>query len=211
MPSASALQARFTDWCSAAGVPQPLAASTWRELASRYGEPHRHYHTLDHIAGSLSHLDGCPDDASFAIEGAIWFHDAVYDPLAKDNEAASVALFRELLGEAVDCSLVATIERLVLATDFRIGPGGPADEALMVDIDLAILGAPRANYDTYRKSIRREYSSVPENAFRLGRAKVIRHFLERPIYITPRFSGFESPARDNLGWELQLLDSGEPM
>ena len=69
MPTVSGLQARFANWCSAAGVPELLAASTWRELAARYGEAHRHYHNLDHIAASLSHLDACPDEASFAIEG----------------------------------------------------------------------------------------------------------------------------------------------
>lgn len=212
MNSVSGLQQRFARWCSAAGAPQPLQLAVWEALASHYGESHRHYHNLAHIGASLSLLDEVlSGEAAFAIEGAIWFHDVIYDPLAKYNEVASAALFSDLLGEVLDIALLEQIERLILATDFRTGPDGSADESVMVDIDLAILGAPRPDYDTYRKAIRREYSSVPDEAFRAGRAKVLRHFLERLIYLTPAFAGREAPARENLAWELALLEAGEPM
>ena len=106
---------------------------------------------------------------------------------------------------------IACIGRLILVTDFRIEPTDDPDELLIVDIDLAVLGAPRGDYDAYRRAIRREYEMVPDDAFRAGRAKVLRHFFERPIYRTSCFERLEAQARGNLAWELQLLNSGEPI
>src|SRR5262245_10907424 len=66
-------------------------------LVSAYSEPHRYYHTLEHlaemfkVAGKLA--DAATDPA--AVQLAIWFHDAVYDSRATDNEERSAALADE--------------------------------------------------------------------------------------------------------------------
>jgi predicted metal-dependent HD superfamily phosphohydrolase len=80
------------------------------------------------------------------------------------------------------------------------------DAALVVDIDLAVLAADSASYDAYAAAVRREYASVPDQAFREGRTVVLRGFLERPaIYATPAIHDLrERPARANLRRELQV-------
>ena len=60
----------------------PAASAVLDEIAQAYREPHRHYHTLDHIADLLTllgrHGKGTADRD--ALELAILFHDIVYDP-----------------------------------------------------------------------------------------------------------------------------------
>jgi len=72
-----------------------------RKLLALYQEPIRHYHNLDHIRHCLGEFDlfrnlsRDPD----ALETAIWFHDAVYDPTRDDNEARSADLARKVLAD----------------------------------------------------------------------------------------------------------------
>ncbi len=193
------LEERFTAWCGNAGA----AASLWPGLAAHYSEPHRHYHTLTHIHASLAELDRC--GAEPAIEGAIWFHDVVYDPHRSDNEDASVQWFVERTCDWLEPLLSAKITALIEATDFRRPRTEDPAATLMVDIDLAILSAPAADYDAYCAAIRREYAHVPDDAFRKGRAAVMAGFLAKPIYRTPHFAGREAQARENIGRELARL------
>lgn len=80
----------------------------------------------------------------------------------------------------------------------------------MLDLDLAVLGAPRAIYDAYAAAIRREYAMVPDAAWRTGRAGVLDRFLDRPrLYQTGHFhERLESAARANLADEAAALHAG---
>ena len=66
---------------------------TYERLVAAYSEPHRHYHTMRHVAACLRELDSAADLASDAreVELALWFHDAIYSTTAGDNEARSAA------------------------------------------------------------------------------------------------------------------------
>lgn len=167
-----------------------------------YSEPHRHYHNLRHISDCLMEFDRLAALARepLAVELAIWFHDAVYDPRAADNEARSAQLAREWLREAVaGPALVESVSQLVLATKAH---GGTlhADAPLLVDIDLSILGQSPGRFWEYEKQIRREYDWVPAAIFCRKRAEILEGFLERErIYLTDVvFQEREALARDNL-------------
>ncbi len=86
------------------------------------------------------------------------------------------------------------------ANDDRVGP-------ILLDADLAILGAETAIYAAYATAIRREYDWVSEPDYRTGRGKVLERFLARPsIYRTPRMvEQNEVRARANLAEELATL------
>ena len=198
------LEVRFTAWCRKEGADVTVAAAVWSGLAERYSEPHRHYHDLGHIAASLAEMDRCGLQ-DFVIEGAIWFHDVIYDPHRSDNEDASVSWFLEQTRGWLESSLQEIITALIEATDFRRPRSEEPAAALMVDIDLAILSAPAAEYDVYCERIRREYAHVPDEAFRTGRAAVMAGFLAKPIYRTPHFMGREEQARANITRELARL------
>jgi len=81
--------------------------------------------------------------------------------------------------------------------------------ALMVSIDLSILGADPADYDAYAAAVRREYAHVPEEAFRAGRARVMKHFLAaEAIYADPAFAArLETQARANIEREIRALEA----
>jgi predicted metal-dependent HD superfamily phosphohydrolase len=192
---------------------QASSAALLDELAQAYSEPGRHYHNLGHIAQLLELLDQYGHDVHGrdAIEFAIFFHDAVYVPIRSDNEAASAALARARLTALGGTeTLVREVERLILAT--RHGTAlvdaiGDPDLALLLDLDLSILGAERAVYAAYAAAIRREYAVVPDLIYRPGRRRVLAEFLARPrIYATPRiYDACEAAARANLEWESALL------
>jgi predicted metal-dependent HD superfamily phosphohydrolase len=171
-----------------------------QDLGARYAEPHRAYHTWDHIQDMLDLSKGIEhlltDRAAFAI--AILFHDAIYDPLAGDNEERSAALMREKVSGCVPVSTIDAAQALILATKTH-RPGAHPDAAFLIDIDLAILGAEPQRFDTYDTAIRKEYAHVPEAVYRVGRARVLQSFLDRErIFCTDQFSRLERQARSNL-------------
>jgi predicted metal-dependent HD superfamily phosphohydrolase len=203
-----ALETRFTTWCRHHGASEAAAADLWTQLSTLYTEPHRYYHHLGHIATSLAELDATGSNHSL-IEGAIWFHDVIYDPKRGDNEAASIAWFLDATSPWLDPRAAASISRLIEATDFRLPLSDDPDSRLIVDIDLAILSASPEAYDDYCQAIRREYAHVSDDAFREGRAKVMAGFLERPIYRTEWFIDREQRARENIARELGRLRRGD--
>ena len=131
---------------------------------------------------------------------ALWFHDAVYAPDRHDNEPQSADWARQAVVAAGVAPAVADrIHALILATRHDAAPATP-DEALLVDIDLAILGAAPGRFDDYERQVREEYAPVPEALFRSRRQVILEGFLRRPsLYSTGWFRDrLESSARANL-------------
>ena len=206
MTTASALHQR---WRTAVAPLLPDPEPTWQQLATHYNEPHRHYHTLDHVAACLGWLDHYRHLAAdpLCLELALWAHDVIYDPRATDNEARSADWFAQ---EFADSDLTdqqrARVQELILATIHPHPPTDP-DMALLQDIDLSILGADAELYDRYEGWIRQEYDFVPGAAFRKGRSAVLESFLDQGvIYHTAELrEKLELPARENLCRALKNL------
>jgi len=186
------------------------------ELATLYRAADRHYHGLAHIeamralAAEYRHLLHDPE----AVEAAIWFHDAIYDSRAKDNEARSAALAEGKLAGRVQPARLARILAMINATATHEPPpfedGNAADDAaLFLDMDLAILGAGSETFDAYERAVRLEYGWVEEPIWRAGRAAVLKNFLGRPhVFGTEPFrQRFEAQARKNLSRSLQALQN----
>jgi len=189
----------------------PALEHVYDDLVERYGEPHRHYHTLRHISRCLGELDGVRGQADhpFEVELALWLHDAVYDPARSDNEEASATYAREALGGLLQGEQLELVRSLIMATRHS-EPPRTSDEGLIADIDLAILGSPAEEYQEYEDDIMREYCRVPEDRFRAGRAQVLARFLARwHIYHTGHFrEKYEENARANLSRSVSALRSG---
>jgi predicted metal-dependent HD superfamily phosphohydrolase len=97
---------------------------------------------------------------------------------------------------------------LVLATQHTRGATLTNDEALLVDIDLSILGRSEYVFHNYECQIWREYEKVvPREQFRIGRAKVLESFLSRPVIYNTEFfrAKYEEQARKNLTRSLERL------
>lgn len=189
-----------------------------RELLKLYTSKGRHYHTLEHILASLQELDKVlrfADDVD-ALELAIFYHDAIYDPLARNNEEESARLMqRHTAILPMPESLRLSCESLILATKhpkgiMRVG----ADERLISDIDLVILGSAPHVYDVYARNIRQEYLHLEARVYAQGRAAILEKFLAHQctdgayIFYLRRFrTRYEHRARQNLSRELAKLQA----
>lgn len=172
------------------------------DLLARHAEPWRHYHSQQHLRECIAAFEPVASQAvrPAEVEAALWFHDAVYELQGGDNEARSAALARQVLSAAgVAPAALDRIERLVLATRHDAVPAD-ADERLLVDVDLAILGADEPRFAEYERQIRAEYAFVPQPVFDRKRGEILRAFLDRPaLYATAHFrQALEARARMNL-------------
>lgn len=208
------LHAAWSRLVASVGGDDAAAASVWQELDGRYTEPFRAYHTWAHIWHVHQVMEWILTRvvaARPAIEFAVFFHDAVYDPTrqpdsAVDDETASAQFASAACGlMALDDGLTADVRALVLATRDHIARG--QEQAVLCDADLAILASEPATYDVYRRAIRVEYGHIDDSMFRRGRARVLQSFLDRDrIYATSlmRDRG-EAVARANVTRELAEL------
>jgi predicted metal-dependent HD superfamily phosphohydrolase len=185
--------------------------ATFVLLQKKHAEKHRHYHNFEHLETMFRLFDAhrlrLEDPETVAL--AIFFHDSVYSVTRKDNEARSAGLaVKTLSAIGYAPERAERIRTLILATrDHALPDDAPADLAWLLDFDLAILGAPAAEYDAYTQKIRREYRIYPDILYRPGRRKAMEHFLEHPhIYHTDFFrEHFENAARENLRREIAAL------
>ena len=193
------------------GIPQPSITAALDDLAGRYSEPSRHYHNLTHlqeVLAVISGLVGAEADAP-AVRLAAWFHDAVYDSRASDNEERSADLAEAvLIPLGLPSDLVANVRRLVMLTKTHRAAADDREGHILLDADLAILGVEEGRYDDYACAIRHEYAWIAEDTYCEGRRRVLEGFLKRPrIYLTDAiFRSHEERARRNLRRELDLLN-----
>jgi predicted metal-dependent HD superfamily phosphohydrolase len=197
-----------TDWTS--GCDQACFERAW----SSYNSPGRRYHTWQHVLTCVTHLKtfslGQPRIAFLALV----FHDAVYVPGRSDNEEQSASLARAALAtqRSISVADLAAIERMILATKDHHAHAqmATADEATVLDIDLSILGAPRANYAWYAQAIHDEYvpAATTDPEFRVGRMSFLQRMLGlRDVYLTPEGRArWNEPARMNMTWEIEALE-----
>lgn len=192
-------------------------AAAGARLLALYAEPARAYHNQTHLedvlakldwaqstlmqSGELSGLDGTERRRLFdTIELALFYHDAVYDAKAKDNEAQSREMMkRDAAAFGINNALIADAARLIDLTAHH-GTAARLDEKIMADCDLAILGAAPEGFKKYDAAIRAEYAHVPAPLYAAGRAKVLQGFLDTPqLFKTRAFAdNFDAAARRNL-------------
>lgn len=191
-------------------------------VLARHREPHRRYHDVRHVAWVVRHVTSLARHEQVhdlgAVVAAAFFHDAVYQPTATNNEAASARLATRELTALADPAWPAPrlrrVAALVLATahlddetDTELDDHVDADAAVLIDADLAVLGAEPAAYEAYVRGIRAEYAHVTPAAWHQGRGAVLRGFLARPeLYRTATARAWwDARARANITAELAAL------
>ncbi|MFD5281792.1 HD domain-containing protein [Streptomyces rubrogriseus] len=216
MADLDALRSRFADALAGAAArgatagsgpdPAPYADN----LLARWQEPQRRYHTLAHLTAVLDHVDVLAEHADdvAVVRLAAWFHDAVYQPDRSENEERSARLAERALPEAgVPAAKTAEVARLVRLTVTHAPARDDRDGQVLCDADLAVLASPPSAYAAYTAAVREEYHFVPNEAFRAGRAAVLRQLLDLPsLFHTPHGRReWEATARHNLTGELEML------
>ncbi|MFF2780989.1 hypothetical protein ACFVU3_39610 [Streptomyces sp. NPDC058052] len=201
-----------------AGREGPDPAPYGRNLLARWAEPQRRYHTTAHLRAVLDRIDELADQGGEGgelelVRLAAWFHDAVYRPDRSENEERSAALAERALHEAgLTAHEVAEVARLVRLTVTHDPDPGDLNGETLCDADLAILASGPDTYRGYTDAVREEYGFVPDDAFRGGRAAVLRQLLSLPrLFRTPYGAAvWEAKARENLEKELTELTSAGP-
>lgn len=203
-----------TEW-QALGMAIGADGDQWQgvlsRLIARWSEPHRTYHDVRHLEDVLLALDQLSvrgEDIASETLLAAWFHDAVYQGDPSDEAESAALAVSELQQVGLDSGLMDRVREHILATS-------PSNEitdpppvlAHLLDADLWIFAAGRERYEGYRDAVRAEYAHVSEADFAVGRAAILRGYLERPrIYFTPFAQElWEARARRNLSRELGLL------
>lgn len=176
------------------------------DLMRRYQEPHRRYHTSEHLKFGLAEFDEVSDSAEHPdlVEFAFFFHDSIYEIGADDNEEESTRLALTVLRKA---RISATVQLYVGSFIMTTKPGQIAitpDEKIMADIDLATLGQSQPVFVEYERLVREEYAFVPDEIFWPAHLEILKGFLARPyIFSTDHFRElYEKQARANLTWTI---------
>jgi predicted metal-dependent HD superfamily phosphohydrolase len=176
------------------GVSPIQADRTFEDIAQAYSSPGRFYHTLDHVMDMLGTVENLAAHTKRlnAVKLAVWLHDVIYDSKASDNEERSAQFAERLCKELAisESHLVAALIRKTKTHD----AGEDVDAQVVIDADLAVLGATEQVYRDYAGKIRQEYVWVPESEYRAGRQRVLQNFLSRPkIFSEP--AGGAGPAQ----------------
>lgn len=191
----------------------------WLRLLQHYQQSHRHYHNISHIHACLTWFDQVKAQLKnpLAVELAIWFHDVIYDVRKSDNELQSgYYAVTALTNLGVSASLSQRVYELILLTQHPNKPDPRSvdmqDQALLLDIDLSVLGQAHNVYQVYETAIRAEYQHVPSWLYKFARQRLLKSFLKQPvIYHSSYFQEkFESQARLNIQSALgRSVDRGE--
>jgi dephospho-CoA kinase len=209
----------FAEACAAAGVADAPRRRWWAALRDAYGGSGRFYHTMGHIAAMLRRVTRLEEKGLLRepvlVRFAVLFHDAVYDPKAKDNEVRSADLWREFATGAGATLSLEEVERVggyIERTAQHMDGPASGDLAHFLDADLATLGLDAAAYAEYARHVRLEYAHVPAGDFAKGRSKVLSSFLNAPsLYFTKEAAAeLEDAARSNLEAEIARLAARVP-
>lgn len=210
MQDVETFRRRWNEKSAVSSAVDPAWALAGERLLDRHQESHRCYHGVNHIVAVLEVLDSAlelPSPLPPSLTLAAFFHDAIYDPQAADNEAASAVLARQELHRLwVPTPIVNATMAIIEATANHIPDDTPWC-AEFLDADLSILGAPEEIYQRYVEGIQHEYAHVAPDDFRTGRARILSGFLERDqLYFTAAGrAAFEAAARRNIAAELEQL------
>jgi predicted metal-dependent HD superfamily phosphohydrolase len=187
-----------------------LEAAQQAALEEAYAKPPRAYHHFGHVGDVLRHYHEVEAGPGWEQPREVWlavmYHDAVYEPGNRDNEARSAALALEHIGRwmpdaGLDAARVAALIELTARHGTLAQGEVDRDAALFLDCDMAILGAGSAAFDAYDRAIAAEYRGhVPGWLFRLNRRRFLKALLQRErIYLSDFFHArLDAQARRNL-------------
>lgn len=156
-----------------------------KSVLDRYDEPHRFYHTLDHVFEVTQYLldrDNLTDEL-FLVS---IYHDAVYDPKSSSNELDSSNLFLEHAKVSKLAPLaVESVARAIQDTKYEVHSGRSyihnsttlSDQ--FIDADLSIFEKDNGALLEYEKKIFKEFQFVDLSVYRDARVKVLEAFNDK--------------------------------
>ncbi len=185
------------------------SAANHQHLIDSYSEPQRFYHTLDHIKHCLSLFNKIRSEVENpeALELAIWYHDVVYTPGAKDNEQLSADQFMVTSNGVFDDALRDTIYRHIMATVHDGSEVKDTDTQYMLDIDLSSFGQAWPEFIRDSDNLRLEKKGQPDDEFYKNQAAFQDKLFGQPrIFKSDYFyDKLETQARQNRSDYLEII------
>lgn len=193
---------------NAAAPTAAVAERSWSYLMTRFSEPHRHYHGRNHLRHCLRELDQAADQIGDAdmVEMALWFHDAIYDAGADDNEERSAQWFESVAEQALNPKFIREVREAILDTVHRALPEA-GNARFVVDIDLSSFGLPWGEFMADSHALRKEQMHLSDQDFYRRKCVFLKSLIDRStIYATPYFRNlYEVAARTNIERYLNIV------
>ncbi|MFM2172049.1 MAG: hypothetical protein RI957_2278 [Verrucomicrobiota bacterium] len=204
-----ATRQRWMELVEFLGADRNLARRWFDRLEQCYREPHRRYHTFQHLEECLEELDEIEGDEErlALMEVALWFHDAVCQPGAASNVALSASLAKEFLLECQATeSVIEFVNDMIMATKDHRAKDDP-DAAIVIALDLNIFARSPQRYMAYETQVREECSAMNEEAYRTQRIAWLQGFIDRPVIYESETMReiYEDQARFNLEQRIEQL------
>ena len=192
---------------------ESLKEALWNELIQRYGEPHRFYHTLLHVAELFTWMDTYQKEIQkpAVVAFAILYHDIVYDTNRDDNEEKSAELAKDHLQRLkITATIINQVVQFILATKTHEVPDNSEnanDLKFFLDFDMAILGSDWKVYQHYSENIQFEYQQYTDDLYKAGRKQALEQMASKPfLFYSPTFKRLlEGKARENIEKEMKGL------
>ena len=194
-----------------------ILKALWQDIAMRYNETQRVYHSLQHIRQLFGQFEQVKHHLNepHIIALALFYHDVIYTPTCVDNELKSAEYAVESLNSYLSAEQCQYIYALIMMTashqidqiDELIKHGKYSDAAYLLDMDLSVLGASWSEYQQYAQAVRQEYAHISNVNYRVGRISVLKGLLaHQTLYLTDYYhSRLEEQARENIKREIKIL------
>ena len=193
-----------------------ILKALWQDIAVRYNESQRVYHSLQHIQQLFGQFEQINNhlNQQHIIALALFYHDVIYTPTCVDNELKSAEYAVESLSPYLSAEQCQYIYALIMMTashqiddiDKNSDKAKESDAAYLLDMDLSILGASWSEYQQYAQAVRQEYAHVLDADYRVGRISVLKGLLAHPtLYLTDYYERLEKQARENIQHEIKIL------
>ena len=193
-----------------------ILKALWQDIAMRYNETQRAYHSLQHIQQLFAQFEQIKHDLNepHIIALALFYHDVIYEPTCVDNELKSAEYAVEALSSYLTAEQCQYIYALIMMTaNHKLSKCSNSqnnfDAAYLLDMDLSILGASWSEYQQYVQAVSQEYTHISNVDYRVGRVEVLKGLLAHPtLYLTDHYyERLEKRARENIKRESTSLAS----
>jgi pantetheine-phosphate adenylyltransferase len=175
------------------------------KIQHKYTEPHRYYHTLDHVIDIVDLIGQQSFDADtrdLMLTAAI-FHDVFYDPKSSTNEEDSVVFMLDVMRDQESNDFLSKVVKLIEATKYsNLSNKMTVNEQLFCKFDLNGFEQSFQSVLEDEKKIRKEYEFVEWAVYQQSRPAVLKPFLESEL--------LSVKAKQNIQFEIDFLLSHTP-
>lgn len=160
---------------------EEFGIQSWKNLPKLWQEPHRHFHTEEHLSNLIEDIEHLYQHQKLSEEDrkvlllTAFYHDVIYDPTRSDNEENSAEFF---LKEAIAHPRTEQIKSMILDTKGHVASGELS--SIFCELDLKIVR--ESNFSRllrWEKQIFREYQYLDYPVYKKNRLAFLENMRKR--------------------------------